>query len=158
MSRQVTALNKAVQAIKLAKARVSSDIKAIKRAEAKLAKFASDLPHNVSITEDEVAPTLEKIWDSGLLKTPGKKFYVEIDLSGDARYIGPMNFHQAKLLKYYTENEAQDDSGNLELGSAHIVDEAHALSRTGGVEDPMGSSLIDYLRENQDFEDFLRNR
>jgi len=65
MSRQVTALNKAVQAIKLAKARVSSDIKAIKRAEAKVSKFAQNSYEDAeALLKSKMEELVESTWNS----------------------------------------------------------------------------------------------
>ena len=153
-------LARAQRAIKLARAQVAQDIKMIKSAEAyvrKVAQGINDLMDSDNVTVEE----LGKVWDpKGGFKSPGKKFYVEIDLEGDARFIGPMNLRQAKLLKYYTEKEAEDESGDLILGQANVVDEAEFKKHTEsmGGEDPMGSSFADYAHENQDFGDFLRNR
>ena len=152
-------LKKTIQAIKLAKAKVAQDIRKIKAAEAYVKKVAgiNDLIDSDDITSEE----LGKAWDPrGGLKAPGKKFYVEIDQEGDARFVGPMNLTQARLLKLYTEKEATDESGSLVLGPASVVDEARykALMHPLGGEDPMGISLEDYVHENEDFNDFLRNR
>jgi hypothetical protein len=138
-------------------AQLKKMVEVIKLAEAKVTQSINDLLDSDDVTVEE----LTKVWDpKGGLKAPGKKFYVEIDLEGDARFVGPMNLRQAKLLKYYTMKEAMDEAGNLVLGPANIIDEAEykAHLRLMGEDDPMRISLPDYVQENQDFNDFLKNR
>jgi len=100
MSRQVTALNKAVQAIKLAKARVASDVKAIKRAEAKVSKFA----------EDEYAEYL------GVGEGPQRKF---IDEEAKQKFIDFMS----KTAKYFEEKHPDFEGWLDEDHLRHFLNE-----------------------------------
>lgn len=114
-----------------------------------------------NVTNNELDQFWNDYYDEGVVYS----HYVEVDLEGDARFIGPMTKHQAELLEYYWtsgeafDNDCVDDCIPVTQAVA-IVDkmEYDKLVASLGGEDPMLITLSDYIAENEDLNDFLRNR
>lgn len=114
------------------------------------------LPSNLKVlTPDD----LSNFWED--MDKPGTH-YVEVDCEGDARFVGPMTEHQANVIEFYHHSgEAEDYNGTGgEVQKVNIITtkEYAKLMEPFDGEDPMRISLNSYIDENEDLEDFLRNR